>query len=185
MEDTKIISLFEARSEQAITALSTQYGSTCAKVAHNILGNPQDVEECLNDAYLAVWNTIPPQKPQRLLHYVCAIVRNLACKQYHAKTAQKRSTQYAVSLEELEGCLPSANSMERHWDSEAIAESLNTFLSGLDRNHRILFVRRYWQAESIEALAAHFGTSKHNISVRLSRLRKHLQRHLEQEGVFL
>lgn len=89
MEDLKIIALFYQRSEQAIIELSNKYGAICRKVANNILNNRQDTEECLNDAYLGAWNTIPPQNPNPLLTYICRIVRNLAIKRYHANTAAK------------------------------------------------------------------------------------------------
>ena len=52
MDDSKIIDLFYARSEQAIMELSTKYGAVCSKVAKNILNNSHDAEECVNDAYL-------------------------------------------------------------------------------------------------------------------------------------
>ena len=67
MEDSMIIELFFERSEQAITELSKKYGSICRKVADNVLHNRLDAEECVNDAYLGVWNTIPPQRPDPLL----------------------------------------------------------------------------------------------------------------------
>jgi DNA-directed RNA polymerase specialized sigma24 family protein len=35
-------------------------------LAWNVLGNREDVEECLNDTYLAVWNSIPPERPKYL-----------------------------------------------------------------------------------------------------------------------
>ena len=69
MDDRKIIELFFERSEQAIIELSKKYGSVCSKVAFNILNNTQDTEECVNDAYLGTWNTIPPQNPNPLLSY--------------------------------------------------------------------------------------------------------------------
>lgn len=78
LDDRKIIELFFERSEQAIIELSNKYGSVCSKVAFNILNNTQDTEECVNNAYLGTWNTIPPQNPNPLLSYVCRIVRNLA-----------------------------------------------------------------------------------------------------------
>ena len=78
VEDSRIIELFFARSEQAITELSRKYGSVCGRVAGNILNDRRDAEECVNDAYLAVWNTVPPVRPDPLLSYVCRIVRNLA-----------------------------------------------------------------------------------------------------------
>ena len=100
LDDRKIIELFFERSEQAIIELSNKYGSVCSKVAFNILNNMQDTEECVNDAYLGTWNTIPPQKPDPLLSYVCRIVRNLALKKYHENTAQKRNSFYDVALDE-------------------------------------------------------------------------------------
>lgn len=66
MEDEKIITLFEQRSERALTELDTKYGKVCRSVSHNILHCNEDVEECVNDAYLGVWNAIPPEKPKPL-----------------------------------------------------------------------------------------------------------------------
>lgn len=80
MDDSKIIDLFYARSEQAIMELSAKYGKVCNKAAKNILNNILDAEECVNDAYLGAWNTIPPQNPNPLLTYICRIVRNLSIK---------------------------------------------------------------------------------------------------------
>ena len=97
MDDSKIIELFFERSEQAIIELSNKYGAICSKVADNILNNRLDSEECVNDAYLGVWNTIPPQRPNPLLSYVCRIVRNLALKKYHENTAQKRNSSLAFT----------------------------------------------------------------------------------------
>ncbi len=185
MEDSKIIELFYERSEQAIIELSKKYNHICSKVACNILNDTRDTEECLNDAYLGVWNTIPPQKPQPLLSYVCRIVRNQAIKRYHANTAAKRNSFYDVALEELENCIPTASSVEDHYIAKEIAEYIDNFLEMLDRKNRIIFIRRYWFADSIPDIARLFHTSDHNISVRLSRTRDKLKKYLIQKGVSL
>ncbi len=70
MEDGEILALFEARSERALEELSGKYGKLCGQVAENILKNRSDAEECVNDALLASWNTIPPQRPDPLKTYV-------------------------------------------------------------------------------------------------------------------
>ena len=101
MEDSQIINLFIERSEQAIVELSNKYGRVCKKVSLNILNNPLDAEECVNDAYLGAWNGIPPQKLNPLLSYICRIVRNLSIKKYHANTATKRNSYYDVALYSL------------------------------------------------------------------------------------
>ena len=185
LDDSKIIELFYERSEQAVIELSQKYGSICTKVAGNILNDKRDTEECVNDAYLGVWNTIPPQNPSPLLSYVCRIVRNLAIKKYHANTAAKRNSIYDVALDELENCFPAAASVEEEYSTSETARIIDAFLETLDNENRILFVRRYWHADSITDLAKLFHTSNHNISVRLSRTRKKLRKHLIQEGVSL
>ncbi len=183
MEDSKIIELFFDRSEEAITELSNKYGQVCKSVAENILNNQRDSEECINDAFLAVWNTIPPQKPEHFLSYVCRIVHNLAIKKYHANTAQKRNSIYDVALDEINECFPSAASVEDEIDSIEVSRAIDRFLESMDKQSRILFVRRYYYSDSIEELALLFRTSKHNISVRLSRIRKQLKNYLIKEGV--
>ena len=121
VDDSKIIDLFYERSDQAIIELSQKYGFVCTKVANNILNDVRDTEECVNDAYLGAWNTIPPQNPNPLLRYVCHIVRNFAIKKYHANTAAKRNSVYDVALDELENCFPSSASVEDAFHAKEVA----------------------------------------------------------------
>lgn len=182
MEDSKIIELFYERSEQAITELSLKYGNVCRKVAGNILNNPQDVEECVNDAYLGAWNTIPPQNPNPLLTYICRIVRNLSVKKYHANTAVKRNSFYDRALSELEDCLSSPATIESELSAKELSGLLDTFLDVLDQESRIMFVRRYWYSDAVSDIAARFQISSNNVSVRLFRIRGKLKKFLKKEG---
>ena len=159
MNDSEIIDLFYMRSERAIMELAAKYGNACNKVAKNILNNILDAEECVNDAYLGAWNTIPPQNPNPLLTYICRIVRNLSIKKYHANTSVKRNSFYDAALDEID-----------------------YFLDTLDAESRILFVRRYWYAYSISELAKQFGLKSNTVSVRLSRIRDKLRDYLKGEG---
>ena len=185
VDDSKIIELFYERSEQAIIELSKKYGTVCTKVANNILNDVRDTEECVNDAYLGAWNTIPPQNPNPLLSYVCRIVRNLAIKRYHTNTAAKRNSIYDIALDELENCIPATNSVEDEFNAGETALIIDRFLATLDKENRVMFVRRYWHSDSIADLAELFHMSNHNISVRLSRTREKLRNYLIQEGVSL
>ena len=63
MDDQKIINLFWQRSEKAIIETSNKYGRYCYFIAHNILRNNEDAEECVNDTWLRAWNAIPPTRP--------------------------------------------------------------------------------------------------------------------------
>ena len=183
MDDREIIGLFFARSEQAIAELEKKYGNACKKIAENILHDPLDAEECANDAFLGVWNAIPPEEPECLPGYLFRIVRNLALKRYHANTAAKRNSYYDASLEELADCLPSLSSVEEEIEANELAAALDAFLGTLDRESRILFVRRYWYSDPIEDLAKRFGIRKHTVSVRLSRLRDKLKAFLQKEDM--
>ncbi len=183
MDDSRIIELFFERSEQAIIELSNKYGAMCRKIADNILNNRLDSEECVNDAYLGVWNAIPPQRPDPLSSYVCRIVRNLALKKYHENTARKRNSHYDVALDEIADCIPASFSVEDEIMAREVAGAIDGFLETLDQRNRIIFVRRYWHADSIEEIAALFHKSRHYVSVRLSRIRKALKEHLGKEGI--
>ena len=182
LEDSKIISLFFERSEQAIRELDCKYGPAVKKTAANILNNRLDVEECVNDAYLRTWNSIPPHVPNPLAGYVCRIARNLAVNRYHANNAEKRGGNYDLVLDEMQECIPSEVNIETEYEAKELSAAINRFLSTLDREDRFLFVRRYWYADSVSDLATETHGSANRISVRLFRLREKLRKSLVKEG---
>lgn len=185
LDDNQIIELFFDRSEEAIFELSAKYGSACQQIAFNILNNKQDTEECINDAYLGVWNTIPPQRPTHLAGYVYQIIRNIATKRYHYNIAKKRNSSYDVALTELENCFPASETVEDSITASETAKAIDSFLKTLDKKSRVMFIRRYYYSDSIDELAKKFHTSKHNISVKLSRTRNKLKKYLIREGVYV
>lgn len=185
MEDNRIIELFFERSEQAIVALSEKHGAFLSYVARGILDNSLDVEECLNDAYLGVWNAIPPTRPDSLRGFACRIVRNCALKRAESNRAAKRYGGYEVALEELEGIFAAASSPEEALTAKETGELINRFLSQLDQQSRILFVRRYYLGETPASIAIWLHLSSHSVSVRLYRIREKLRAFLKQEGVAL
>lgn len=182
MDDKQIISLFFERSEQAITELSQKYGVLCFQLANNILNDHQDAEECVNDAYLGAWNSIPPQSPDPLRAYICRIVRNHSLKKLRANTALKRGSQFEVSLEELANCIPD-NSLDEQLAASELSAQINAFLSALPKVDRVMFVKRYWFSESLSEIAAAFHITENNVSVRLSRIRKKLHQYLDRKEV--
>ena len=58
MEDSKIISLFMHRSDKAIKVLEEKYEKLIRSVIRRIIADKEDIEECVNDTYLGVWNSI-------------------------------------------------------------------------------------------------------------------------------
>ena len=185
MEDSEILNLFYARSEQAIEELNRKYGPAVKRTAAHILSDRLDVEECVNDAYLGCWNSIPPHKPNPLVSYVCKIARNLAVNRYHANRAGKRNGNYDLVLDELEESIPSDMDVETEAEAKELTAAINRFLAALSREDRFLFVRRYFYADPVSELAALTGDSANRISVRLFRLRGKLKNALTKEGYFV
>jgi RNA polymerase sigma-70 factor (ECF subfamily) len=181
MEDEKIIELFFERSEEAIMELSAKYEKLLFSVSNNILNNKEDAMECVNDTYLGAWKTIPPQKPNPLTAFICKIVRNLSLKKYRDKKASKRNSTFDVSMEELEYCIPSA-SVEEIWSAKELGIAIDRFLNTLDKDNRVMFLRRYWFFDSISDISDLFSLTENNVSVKLLRIRKGLRSFLEKEG---
>ena len=185
MTDEEIISLFFERSEQAISELAKSHGAAVGRVALNILGDPEDAEECVNDTWLGVWNSIPPQRPSPLRTYVCRIAHNLAITRWHANTAKKRSKRYDLALDELAECIPDRRGVEDDLDARELTELLNAFLDTLSYQDRFLFMRRYWYADSLPEAAQMAGLRYNTAAVRLHRVREKLKRTLRKEGVLV
>lgn len=185
MTDERIIELFFARSERGIEELDTKYGATCHRVAQNILGNKEDAEECVNDAYLGVWNSIPPKKPSLLSAFLFKILRNLSITRYHANTAQKRNSFYDIALDELGETISTEESVEKECSQKELTNAIEGFLDTLTRENRVIFVRRYWFSESYTEIAKRTGLTEKNISVRLTRIREKMKEYLSERGILV
>ena len=185
MVDEKIIELFFARSEQAISELDQKYGKVFQKTSYNILNDPLDVEECVNDAYLGTWNTIPPTRPHSLLAYVCQIVRNISLKRYHLKKELKRNSTYDVAMEELDACLASPSTVEEEMETKELVRIIEEFLDTLSKENRVIFLQRYWFSDTYSDIAKKVGISEKSVSVRLTRIRKRMREYLLEREVLV
>lgn len=183
MDDEQIVDLFFARSEQAICELDAKYGCICRKLSYNIVNDLRDAEECVNDSYLGAWNTIPPERPNPLLAFLCRIVRNISISRYRSNTAEKRRSNYAVSMEEIEQDLQDPETVEKQLDTKILTRAIERFLEVQTKENRVIFLRRYWFADTYRDIATRTGLSEKNVSVRLTRLRKNLNNYLKKEGV--
>lgn len=185
MEDKEIIELYWSRDETAITETSSKYGRYCYSIAWNILHRREDAEECENDTYLAAWETMPPRRPSRLAVFLGKITRNIALDCYDYQKAQKRSGNMLELLSELSECVVARNEPAHDLEAKETAESINRFLGQQSRLNRMIFVRRYWYADSVSAIAERFQLSESRVKSSLFRTRKKLRQFLEAEGVIL
>ncbi len=186
MEDAKIVQLYWDRDEQAIPATSDKYGSYCASIARNILGNAEDAEECVNDTYLHAWNAMPPHRPKMLSTFLGKLTRNLSLNRCRHNDAEKRGGgQSAAVLDELAELVSGGGEPEQEIDRRELLEAINVFLDELPRDKRRIFVCRYWYFDSVSEIAARFGLTENRVSVTLSRLRRKLHDYLSERGFML
>ena len=186
VEDEEIIALFFQRDQRAIEVCRTRYGSFCTSVANRIAPSREDGEECVNDALLRAWNSIPPQHPKSLGGFLAALTRNLAVDRVREHTAQKRGGgEIPLVLDELEEAVPAPGSVEEAVEGHLLSESINRFLRSLPERERLLFLRRYWYLCSVKEAGAMGGMSEGTVSSLLRRTRNKLKKHLEQEGFVL
>ena len=182
--DSTIIDRLFARSEEGLALLQTRYGKLCHRIALNLLGSREDAEECVNDTYLAVWNTIPPNRPASLMAYVGKVTRNIAVSCLRKRGAKGRRCEGTVLLDELAECLPDTDTPDPA-DDLTLREALQSFFDGLSEEDRAIMVRRYYNGEPTEAIALALGLKHSTVRVRLHRLRERLRAHLEERGVSL
>lgn len=176
MEDAKILELYWMRSQDAVAQTQQRYGALCRSVAGNILASGGDVEECVNDVWLAAWNSIPPAWPERL-------TRNIALDRLDYNRAQKRRGELSVALSELEECLADPTEVEGQVEAGQTAAAIDAFLRALPREQRWVFLRRYWYADPVAETARRGHMTVSKVKSMLLRTRKKLKVYLEQEGI--
>ena len=186
MDDQKIIDLYWARSETAISETAQKYGRYCHSIAFNILHDREDSEECVNDTFFNAWNTIPPQRPSRLSAFLGKITRNLSLNKWEQYHAEKRGCgQVPLALEELRDCIPALGNVEQAADDLVLTEILNQFLSMLPKDRRKIFMRRYWYMDTIKEIAKGYSMSESKVKMSLLRSRNELKQLVEKEGFAL
>lgn len=184
MNDEAIVELYFQRNETALEESRRAYGAYCMKIAMNILSSGPDSEECVNDTWLGAWRSIPPKRPENLAAYLGKLTRNLAINRYRMRHAEKRAgDEFALSLEELDACVPGDRSADPASEAGQVGESISAFLRTQKPLDRRVFVCRYFYCDSIAEIAERFGISESRVKSLLFRMRGKLRTHLEQDGI--
>jgi RNA polymerase sigma-70 factor (ECF subfamily) len=184
MEDGYIISQLFERNEEAIQFLNEKYEHYLFTIANNILRNNEDSEEVVNDTFLAAWESIPPNRPDILSLYLAKITRHISIDKVRKKFSKKRIPPDTIlPLDELQECKVGLDMIEQQMNLKALGELMNQFLEKRKKEHRILFIMRYWYSMSIKEICEKTGYSESKVKNILLRERKELKKYLEREGV--
>ena len=175
--DRELVAMLTQRDENAIAELERVYGSYMRAVAYGVLGNVADAEECVNDALLRVWNSIPPAAPDDLKPYLKKITRNLAIDRIRSENAQKR---ISGIREELDEAIP--DKPDGAFEYGELVTSINSFLRTCSKQERVFFLQRYFFGDGPDDIAAMCGVSASAVKSQLFRTREKLKTYLKGEG---
>ena len=180
MDDKELIRLFQARDERAIAECEQKYAAFCRRIAANLLGSPEDVEETLNDVWLAAWQRIPPLMPVSMKAFLGKLTRDVSISRFRKERAEKRFGGPAAALDELGDCIPSSFSVEEEIEAGELSRLIDSWLRAQKVDERVLFVRRYYFGESVKALAAAYGCGEARMAQIMLRLRRSLAKAIEK-----
>lgn len=180
MEDYRIVDMYWDRDEGAIAESDRKYGRMLNSLSFALLSSREDAEECVNDTYIDAWNAMPTARPDNLGAFLSKITRRISIDRFRAKHRQKRGGVDNLTLE-LMDCIPSSESVESEYENGRLKEALDSFLYSLDREKRVMFVRRYFYSHSIEQISEQMNISVAKVKTTLFRVRKSLKEYLEKE----
>ena len=182
MDDSGIIELYWSRQERAIEETDRAYGGTLFRFSHRILKNIQDAEETVYDTYMRAWESMPPQRPRKLLAYLMQLCRHLSFDRLDWNRAGKRSAELVSLTREMEECIPDRR-MEDRLEGKELGKLLEAFLYTLPKDSRLIFLRRYLYLDTVAEIAKRYGFSESKVKMQLKRSRVKLRDYLNKEGI--
>ena len=183
MSDGEIVELYWKRDERAIQETDRKYQHFLLTVAHNILRDGRDCEECLNDTYLGAWNAMPPARPNALQAFLATIMRRTAIDRYKAKKRQKRvDSELTVALSEVEELLTDGSDPAAELDARELGRVISEYIRSLPKRRRYVFMSRYYMARPIGEIAGLLGCSESTVNKEIAAIKRGLREALEKEG---
>jgi len=182
MEDYKIVDLYWERNETAIKETDDKYGKMLQSLSFQLLSSREDAEECVNDTYLDAWNSMPEARPVYLGAFLSKITRRISIDRWRTKHREKRGG-IANAMEELTECIPDTMTLEKEYENGRLADALNRFLHSQPTERRVIFIRRYFQTQSIAEIASDLGLTQSKVKVTVHRMREALKKELEEQDL--
>ncbi len=179
MKDETIIAAIAARDEDAMAACLKQYSRLLWPVASAVLqnvGSDQDVEECVADAFIYLWEHPEKFDPSRgkLKSLLCIIARSRAIDRYRLLT--RRGT---VPLEEA--VLAEAFGVQEQLMRAETRRELAAALNALGQPGREILVRRYYYNQKPRDIALALNMPVKAVDNALYRAKRQLREVLRKE----
>ncbi len=182
MEDYRIVDLYWARNESAISETQSKYGRMLHSLSYSLLSSHEDAEECVNDTYLDAWNAMPTARPQYLAPFLSKITRRISIDRWRHGHREKRGGLEQIT-EELTECIPDSSTPDGELENGRLSAELDSFLLSQPKEKRVMFLRRYFCSQSVTDIARSMGIKEGTVKVSLHRMREALRKRLEAKDL--
>ena len=177
MNDKLLLQKLKNRDEHALSELLKTQGPLLRYVMAPILQNPQDMEECLSEAAMKIWNGLDSFDESRgsFRAWITAIARNTALNHTRRKNPATEPLEQA-------GDVPAATpSPEEEILKKEQRQLLLSALEELSGPERMLFYRKYYYLQPTAQIARELGWTERAVEGRLYRLKHKLRKRLGGE----
>ncbi len=182
--DEQIVELYWERDDRAIKLTDEKYGRLLFRIAYNILQDRLDCEECQNDTYLGIWNSIPPHRPSVFSTFIIKIMRNTALKKYEERKAKKRApSEMTVCIDDLRDALQSEDTPQKEYLAKELGRIINDYISQLTERQRYIFIGRFYMGDKLEAIAEKLGVNVSTVHREIEKMKLGLRAYLERNDV--
>ena len=184
--DEQIVELYWARDEKAIQFTDDKYGRFLYRIAYNILHDRLDCEECQNDTYRGIWNSIPPNRPEVFLIFISKIMRNIAGMKYRERTRKRKvPSEMTVCMDDLQCTLQSNDSPEAEYLAKELGRHINDYLCSLTDRQQYIFIGRFYMGDRLEIIAGELNVNVSTVHREIEKIKQGLKAYLERNGVYV
>lgn len=170
MEDKQIILLLREHPSEGLRKALQKYGGLVRLVVSRVLDNPQDIEECVADAFVNIWRSVERIRSESLKGYLLCAACNLAINRYRQ---QKRHC--FVLLDENDSTPDDVALTVASQEQTAALQQLIMLMCEPDRE---ILIRKYFMFESIREISQQMKLAESQIKGRLYRGRQWLKKAL-------
>ena len=183
--DSYITEMFWSRSDEAISVADKRYHGLLFSIIATILQNDADAEECLNDVYLKIWESIPPNRPSSFCAYAIKVARNTAINLIRVHRAQKRAANESLEFFDAGGTAINASEIVDIEESRHIGEIINRYLNSVDERKMYIFMSRYFFNKPISEIARKLNCSQSTVHKEIRRIKDELREQLTEGGIYV
>lgn len=149
----------------------------CGLAGSVLRGYPQDAEEVVSDAFLALWEHAGQIQPGKLRPWLGRVVRNRALNRL-----RELGGELPLEEELLELTPDGAPGPAELLEQEQRRELVHELLDALCPRDRAIFLRHYYYGQTTAEIGQALAMSPSTVKVRLHRGRKKLKELLSERG---